>query len=732
MDLTSKDIDKSILHFEQQNMTLIFANSVHDAYRKALNAIELYGKDMTARSNETKNLSNVTFCIAPALSAELPFGFFDKRVYCNNRKLTNKVQNAEFAWYMTGTNNVNCITKYIPNWSKFSDNGMSVNSNYGHIWKYQVPGILKKLALDKHTRQAVIQIYDGSMSNNFITKDVQCTLSIVFNIETDKDGFDRLHAHTTMRSNDVIHGFGINAFSFMSLQELICNELRLIYPDLMLGNYQHTSMSLHIYSNHYKFLSSGVSFNDTKWQTSGNKSMSHNTTYLNFFAEQDKYFFDGYDYGNLVQDLNPDDIENISVLKGPNASALYGSRGTNGVIMITTKKAKKSDGYGVTFNSSVGLEVVNKLPKMQKLYGGGYYGFKYIDINGKSYLYPDMATDASWGDKYEGQEFVSWLDLAKWEDSGKVGNPTTSKWNAPKHDIDDFFETGVSFTNNIAVSQATDRANARISYTNSDLTGYMPNSSLTKNIFNASASTISADKRLEVFTNVTYFNSRAKGRPETGNSDNNVIKQFIQWGHRELDMEELKSMYMNSIGHQVTWNRAGWDDATPMYSNNPYWSRYMNYENDSRNRIYGNIGLSYKILDNLKFQYKANVDFFVDKQYERNAVYSPELSRYYEISRQQIETNHEFMLSYNTRFKNDFSFDANVGSNFMNRRYEYVHGETDGGLAIPLFYNLKNSVKPAKSPFGFLKQLPALAICGWLSLIFVNSFCISFEKPLVL
>ena len=405
----------------------------------------------------------------------------------------------------------------------------------------------------------------------------------------------------------------------------------------------------------------------------------------------------GYDYGNLVQDLNPDDIENISVLKGPNASALYGSRGTNGVVMITTKKAKKGDGYGVTFNSSVGLEIVNKLPKMQKLYGGGYYGFKNIAINGKNYLYPDMVNNASWGDKYEGQEFVSWLDLAKWEDSGKVGDLTTSKWNTPKHDIDDFFETGVSFTNNIAVSQATDRANVRISYTNSDLTGYMPNSSLTKNIFNASASTISADKRLEVFTNVTYFNSRAKGRPETGNSDNNVMQQFIQWGHRELDMKELKSMYLNSIRHQVTWNRTGWNDPTPIHSNNPYWSRYMNYENDSRNRIYGNVGMSYKILDNLKFQYKANVDFFVDKQYERNAVYSHEQSRYYEISRQQIETNHEFMLSYNSRFKSDFSFDANVGSNFMNRRYEYMFGQTNVGLFFPLIYNLKNSAIPAES-----------------------------------
>ncbi len=401
----------------------------------------------------------------------------------------------------------------------------------------------------------------------------------------------------------------------------------------------------------------------------------------------------GYDYGNLIQDLNPDDIENISVLKGPNASALYGSRATNGVVMITTKKGKKGEGYGVTFNSSLGFEVVNKMPKMQKLYGGGY-GFETVKINGKEYQYPDMATDESWGDKYEGQEIVSWYDLAKWEAGGKVGNPTTSKWQTPANDIDSFFETGVVFTNNVSVAQATDRASARISYTNSDLKGFMPNSSLKKNIFNVSASTTSADKRLELFTNVTYFNSAAKGRSETGYGDNNVMQKFIQWGHRELDMKELKSLYQMPDGTQATWNRVAWDDATPNYSNNPYWSRYMNYQNDSRNRVYGNVGISYKIAEFLKFQYKANLDFFVDKQFERNAVYSQEQSRYKEMSRQQAEMNHEFLLSFNKNIT-DYSFSANLGSNLMSRRYEYVYGETDGGLAIPEFYNLKNSVNPA-------------------------------------
>ena len=157
-------------------------------------------------------------------------------------------------------------------------------------------------------------------------------------------------------------------------------------------------------------------------------------------------------------------------------------------------------------------------------------------LYGKVYNYPDYATDESWGPKYEGQSVLSWYDLAKWEAGGKVGDPTTSIWQAPKHDIEDFFETGVSFANSISVTQATDRASVRLSYTNTDLKGYMPNSSMKKNVFNISASTVSADKKLEVFTNLTYFNSAAKGRSETGYADNNVMQKFVQWGHRELDM----------------------------------------------------------------------------------------------------------------------------------------------------------------------------------------------------
>lgn len=342
----------------------------------------------------------------------------------------------------------------------------------------------------------------------------------------------------------------------------------------------------------------------------------------------------GYDYGNLIQDINPDDVENISVLKGASATALYGSRASNGVIMITTKRAKKAAGLGVEFSSSVGFETVTKLPKLQSLYGGGYgyagdyaYGTDGDDmgtatINGKEYLIPDYGMDESWGPKLDGRQVLSWYDFLTWKNNGSVGDPTTSAWSPASSDYRDFFKTGVSYTNNIAVSQSYDNSSFRISYTNTSLTGYLPNSSQYKNALNVTGNIMSPDKKLNVFTSVNYFNNRTKGRQDTGYGDNNIMVKFTQWGQRQLNMNELESLYKNPDGSQASWNIGGIDDTAIQFHNNPYWSRYMNYENDSRNRVYGNVGFSYQIIPQLKFQYKANLDFWVDKQYERNAVYS--------------------------------------------------------------------------------------------------------------
>ncbi|MFT3738385.1 MAG: SusC/RagA family TonB-linked outer membrane protein [Breznakibacter sp.] len=425
----------------------------------------------------------------------------------------------------------------------------------------------------------------------------------------------------------------------------------------------------------------------------------------------------GYDYGNLIQDINPDDIASISVLKGPNASALYGSRASNGVIMITTKKGTKNKGLGISVNSSLGFEKVNKLPVMQNEYGGGYGLYDQL-IDGKQRYIMDYGIDESWGPKYDGSKYVSWYDLAKWEANGKQpGTLTESTWQAPKNDIDSFFELGKSISNNITFSQATDYASVRASYSNMSLSGYMPNSSMDKNSFNISASA-KDNKYYEFFTNITYLNQKAKGRAETGYGDNNVMQKFIQWGQRQLDMKELKSLYKFPDGTQAGWNRNDWDDSSLAYSNNPYWSRYMNYQNDTRDRIYGNIGAKANIIEGLTFQYKLNLDYFNDKQFERNAVYSQELSRYYVAQRQQHEVNHEFLLSY-ARSIDDFGISANVGSNIMYQKFERLIGESKGGLILPEFYNLSNSLYTPEAT-DYLREKSINSVFGNVSLSYKN------------
>ncbi len=289
--------------------------------------------------------------------------------------------------------------------------------------------------------------------------------------------------------------------------------------------------------------------------------------------------------------------------------------------------------------------------------------------------------------------------------------------------IDEFFETGVSLTNTVAVENATSRVSSRIAYTNTVLTGYMPNSKLTKNIVNASVRASSPNRYLTTEVNFTFLNQRAKGRSETGYGDNNVMQKFVQWGHRELNMKELKDLYIMPDGSQATWNRSSWSNPTPMYSNNPYWSRYMNYEEDSRNRVYGNLGVAWE-RKFLKIQYKANLDFYADKQEERSAVGSQEQSKYTELRRQKYELNHEFLVSFNKQFGADWTVNVNLGANIMHSNYSYLYGATVGGLAIPEFYNLKNSISSARAQnYTQRKSINSLFgsfSVGWKNMLFLD------------
>jgi hypothetical protein len=168
---------------------------------------------------------------------------------------------------------------------------------------------------------------------------------------------------------------------------------------------------------------------------------------------------------------------------------------------------------------------------------------------------------------------LHWDSFDEWDTENYL---VPRKWKASESDVIDFFETGLSFTNNVAFDGGNENARFRLSYTNMTLDGYMPNSSLDRNTVSFNGST-KLGKKLEAFGSMTYMRNKAVGRPSTGYDDNNIMQKFNQWGQRQLDMDRL-SHYKNPDGSQRTWNRTAWDDPTPNFADNPYWTRYENYQ----------------------------------------------------------------------------------------------------------------------------------------------------------
>jgi len=394
----------------------------------------------------------------------------------------------------------------------------------------------------------------------------------------------------------------------------------------------------------------------------------------------------GIDYGNMAQDINPDDIQNISVLKGPSAAALYGSRAANGVIMITTKKGKARKGVGVTVNSGVSFEQVSLLPRYQRDYGGGYGDFSTVNINGTDYQVPAFDIDESWGPKFDGQMVLQWDAFDEWDTANYL---KPREWKAPAHDVKDFFDTGVAYNNNVSFSGGDEDRSFRLSITSVNSDGYMPNSSLDRYTIAFNGST-KLGKKVTASAGINYVSNSAVGRPVTGYDDNNIMQKFTQWGQRQLDMERLKN-YKNPDGSQRVWNRTAWDDPTPLYSDNPYWTRYENFNEDSRDRFFGNVGLVWNITDYLSASAKANKDYYVFRTQDRVAIGSQALSSYKEVVRNSSEDNYEFMLNFNKDIATDLNLSAMFGGNYRQNDYYRNTMETQGGLVLPGLFTATNS-----------------------------------------
>lgn len=398
----------------------------------------------------------------------------------------------------------------------------------------------------------------------------------------------------------------------------------------------------------------------------------------------------GYDYGNAASDINPEDIETVSVLKGAAASALYGSRAANGVILITTKKgSKKKTGLGVTVNTGITYSTINKktLPEYQYEYGAGYADYWTEGVfNGVTKTVVNTADDASWGPKFDPNLMVVHWDAL---DPIEANYGETRPWVAPKHKVYDFFETGVKYVNSVALEGATDVSNFRLSFTNSDETGILPNSSIKKNTV-AFNSSYDLSKKLKASASANYVNTKGKGRYGTGYDDNNPMQNFAQWFETNIDFKRLKNFYKNSLGEHRTWNANAPDDLSAAYTNNPYWTRYENYEDDERNRLFGFVALDYELNDMFSLSFKSSLDYYHERQNERVAEGSHAQSYFSTYDRTYSEWNNDLMLKFKKRV-NDFTFTGLIGVNYRKNTIQSIFAETSGGLVIPGLYTVNNT-----------------------------------------
>ena len=411
----------------------------------------------------------------------------------------------------------------------------------------------------------------------------------------------------------------------------------------------------------------------------------------------------GYDYGSASADINPDDIESITVLKGAASTALYGSRGANGVILITTKKGTR--GLGITVNSGWGFGKYDKstFAEYQDEYGAGYgtyyedpsgyFLYRDIDGNGTPDLVTPVSEDASYGGRFDANKMVF-----QW-DAFDPNSPNFNKarpWLAAANGPGSFFQTAFSSNQSVFIDGGTDRGSFKLGYTRTDDKGILPNSKISKNLINFGGTLNLADK-LTAGASVNFSGIEATGRYGTGYDDKNLMTMFRQWWQTNVDVQDQKTAYFNER-RNVTWNWADPTDLVPIYWDNPYFTRYENYQNDSRNRLFGNVHLNYSPVKWLNILGRVSLDTYSELQEERQAVGSVTTSSYGRTNRDIQETNFDLLFTTDHDINPDLNFKALLGTNVRKESRKAIAAGTNGGLIVERIYALSNSKNPINPP----------------------------------
>jgi len=403
------------------------------------------------------------------------------------------------------------------------------------------------------------------------------------------------------------------------------------------------------------------------------------------------------DYSNAIADLNAEDIASISVLKGPNAAALYGSRAAHGVIIIKTKTGKKKKGLGITLNSNNTFSSLLVLPEYQNTFGQGGNGqFSYVDGNGGGL---NDNVDESWGPRMQGQLIPQF---------GSDGQAVP--FIAHPDNVRDFFQTGFSTYNSVSIADAGDKYSYRLGFNDGHQTGVIPNSKLNKRNISLNTTFKITDK-LSLSAVANYLITAAPNLPGIGGKRATSTMLQFTWFGRQVDMQSLKDSYF-STGSPDNWNNA--------YYPNPYFGAYENTVEQRRDRLIGDIGLTYEIMHGLTAHFHSGTDYYNDRRKLKIAygTSGTPFGSYEEIGYTINENNTEATLNFDRNLNNDFSLNILAGGNIRNKTYE-ENDQKAPRLAVGGIYTLNNSRDPLISS-NYYSRLKVYSLYGSAQLGFRN------------
>ena len=344
---------------------------------------------------------------------------------------------------------------------------------------------------------------------------------------------------------------------------------------------------------------------------------------------------DGTNKGSGAADINPDDIETLTVLKGANASALYGSRASAGVIVITTKKGKRGEKLSVEVSNTTTFETPLRLPDFQNKYGQGNAGqFSYVDGAGGGI---NDGVDESWGPQLDIDLMIPQFSSV---DANGVAKP--APWISHPNNVRDIFETGNTITTNVSFTGGSDRSNFRLSFTDMRQKGMVPNTDYFKKTLAFSASSNPVEK-LTFSASGNYILANSNNQPGYGYAANNIMQQFT-WTGRQVDYTLLRDKQRNPDGSIFNWNHN--------YHNNPYMTLYENLNPMNRDRFIGNAMVKYQFAPWLSAFIRSGGDIYSNASNERKFVGDMDYrnGNYYEDVRLFREMNTDFLVAFEKAF----------------------------------------------------------------------------------